>query len=161
MNSPSPLPPGSTAHAFFTDVVAPTVAEFLAAPGDLRRGCLAVMALAHMADHAFHAVARARPFRNDLEAFKARLASDSPCVGFMFEIANATKHVVRDSEGKTGFADLVVSNARFGLTPFGGRFGGPYVYVPAGGGTRWELDALVAEAADFWREWLRGAAGFD
>jgi len=47
--------PLDDAMIFFREVVEPTVAEFVERPDDRRRGCLACLCLASMADHYFHA----------------------------------------------------------------------------------------------------------
>jgi hypothetical protein len=77
---------------FYQEVVEPTVAEFLGKRDDIRLGCLACIALSSMVEHYFHARRQefgsqnAQDFRRTLAAYSA--------FEIVFDVANATKHVV-------------------------------------------------------------------
>ena len=89
------------ALAFFREVVEPTVMEFLADPADKRRGCLACLAVAGMTEHYFHArPALAAGGEAALKKLKGALRDENKILGWIADVANATKHVERGRHGK-------------------------------------------------------------
>ena len=146
---PDSLHPTDDALLFFREMVEPTVTEFMADRADKRRGCLACLALAGMAEHFFHA-------RPDLSAigrasFKARLRSENWAVGAIADVANATKHVVGAKDrGKWGYNDLQsMEMGQCGVLRCGWPINGEEVLV--GPEHEWRLSQLIECAIDFWR----------
>lgn len=93
---------------FLQEMVEPTVLEFLAAPDDKRRGCLACLVLSSMTEHYFHA--RPALAGAGLAAFKAAIRKDNQAVGWIADVANATKHVRR--HGRQGTSRLGYGDVR-------------------------------------------------
>lgn len=142
----------ASAVVFFTEVVEPTVLEFLNDGGSLRRGVLAALVLTHMADHLFHATPRTRPFDAEFETFKADLAGECGAVGLMLEVANATKHLVRRKSDQLHYSAIQAREAMCGEFMCGMRLGESLVFVkPTDADYEVHLDQWVAEAWRFWR----------
>jgi hypothetical protein len=135
---------------FFREMVEPTVAEFLAGPDDRRRGCLACLCLASMADHYFHAQPAFRDGCGDVRAFRVKIAGANWAVGQVIGIANAAKHVVRRS-GRVGYDDIAPRQIAFGNLRCGWPINGRQVMVQAEGGKLWLLSHLAQAALEFWR----------
>ncbi len=141
---------GDEGLTFFRDMVEPTVAEFLARPDDRRRGCLACLCLASMADHYFHARPAFRDGCGDADAFRRKIAGASWAVGQVIGIANATKHVVR-RPGRVGYEDIAERQIAFGNLRCGWPINGRQVMVEVEGGKLWLLSHLAQAALEFWR----------
>lgn len=141
------------ALAFFREVVEPTVAEFLADPADKRRGCLACLAIAGMTEHYFHAHPDlARSGDAALASLKCTLRRENAAVGWIADVANATKHVLRPAArgNRVGYGDVeTLATSRFGVMRMGWPLGGEEVVV--GPEREWLLRHLVEEAMRFWR----------
>lgn len=137
--------PTDNASRFVLEMVEPTVAEFLAEPSDKRRGCLACLALASMTEH-YHA---ARISDADSGAFKGAVRKECPPMGWISDVANATKHVIAFKD-RIGFEDVQSKEmGRFGVQRFGWPFSGTEVLV--GDNSQWRLTDLVQAAMTFWR----------
>lgn len=141
------------ALAFFREVVEPTVAEFLADPADKRRGCLACLAIAGMTEHFLHARPDlARGGDAALMGLKGALCRENAAIGWIADVANATKHVLRPAArgNRVGYGDVEpVVTSRFGVMRMGWPLGGEEVVV--GPEREWLLRELVEEAMRFWR----------
>lgn len=152
------LPPEDMALLFFNEIARPTVDEFLAAPADKRRGCLACLAVAAITEHYFQSRpelvgVNQRP-RQALEAFKVAIHEENGAVGWIADVANATKHVVRD--GKRGAAKIRYGDVRAIATGQCGvmRCGWPLgegEEIVVGSNLEWRLSTLIEAAMDFWR----------
>lgn len=141
------------ALAFFREVVEPTVREFLADPADKRRGCLACLALAGMTEHYFHASSDlAQGGKPRLTALKGELRRENAAIGWIADVANATKHVERPEKrgNRIGYGDVatLVTN-QCGVIRAGWPLGGKEVVV--GSECEWLLSELVGETMRFWR----------
>lgn len=100
------------AWEWFKEIVEPTVAEFLEQPDSKRKGCLAILAVASMTEHYFHArLADLVPNESKderkkrLGRFKAEVRDYKQGtgvfpIGLVADLANATKHV----EAKNGIS---------------------------------------------------------
>lgn len=142
-----------SAQAFFRAVVEPTVAEFLADPADKRRGCLACLALASMTEHYFHAHADlAVGGEAALGKLKSNLRRENAALGWIADVANATKHVLRPASrgNRVGYRDVeVIATNECGVARVGWPLDGEEVVV--GPEREWLLRELVEEAMRFWR----------
>jgi len=151
---------------WFRDVVEPTVSEFLAEPGSKRRGCLAALAIAAMADHFYQArpdiqaqYKRVQDFRNSIWA-KRQNGPPGPgrnaTISILHDVANATKHVRRmdpreKEPGRMGYQDIHAT--RFNVCGVM-RSGWPLSSEPevlVGENLEWRLVELLACAMEFWR----------
>jgi hypothetical protein len=136
---------------FYAEIVSPTVVEYLTQRDSVRRGVLACVALANMANHYFHArqpVASLRNFRTELRKNGAfRLVED---------VANGTKHVkrgTRSNDKHLGFEDIGAQEINFGNLRCGWPFHGTEVMVEDDGNL-WLLSQLVTAADEMWRNKL-------
>lgn len=144
------------ALAFFREVVEPTAAEFLALPDDKRRGVLAALAVAAMTEHYFHACPDlARDGDAALANLKGALRRENAAIGWIADVANATKHVHRHRPDRLGYSDVsVVRTGVMGTMRVGWPMGhGQEVVV--GPNAEWRLVTLLEEALRFWRVRLR------
>lgn len=137
---------------FFREIVEPTVAEFMDALSDKRRGCLACLAVASLTEHFFHA-------RPDLAAlgratFKANIRKENWAVGAVADLANATKHVLGgEGRSKWGYDDISTHQLNdCGILRAGWPLGGHEVLV--GPDHAWRLGELIECAMTFWRQKL-------
>lgn len=144
---------GPSALAFFREVVEPTVAEFLADPADKRRGCLACLVLASMTEHHFHAQPDlAAGGEGALKKLKGDLRRENAALGWIADVANATKHVLRPASrgNRVGYRDVeVIATNECGVARIGWPLHGEEVVV--GPEREWLLSELVEEAMRFWR----------
>lgn len=104
-------PQPDRAEWFLAEIVRPTVNEFMAAQGDLRRGLLSAIVLSHAADHVFHARPTLRRTFKDERAYREALAARSEGFALIRDVADAAKHakLSRRSSSIPG-ADAVVSS---------------------------------------------------
>ena len=147
----------------------PTVAEFLATPGDKRRGCLAALAIDAMVDHFYQARPDIKDKFKKVQAFRRSIwdkdrkgppgLGRNATVSLLHDVANATKHVERfepqpGKAGRMGYQDIHSSP----LNTFGiARFGWPFSSEPeilVGENREWRLVELIDCAMIFWREKL-------
>ena len=131
-------------------MVEPTVSEFLADPSDHRKGCLACLCLASMADHFFHARPDSRGGCKDADSFRAMVGKSDWAVGQIIGIANATKHVER-RRGRVGYQDVSAQKITLGNLRCGWPFNGSQVMVETKAGELWLLSHLVEAAMVYWR----------
>jgi hypothetical protein len=80
--------------AFFTEEVDPTVREFLADLGSLRRGRLATLMLVHMADHFWHGRPERRSRATNTASFRALLGRQQEAFWILCEAAAASRHAM-------------------------------------------------------------------
>lgn len=163
------MTPADPALEWFRDVVEPTVAEFLATPGDKRRGCLAALAIDAMVDHFYQARPDIKDKFKKVQAFRRSIwdkdrkgppgLGRNATVSLLHDVANATKHVERfepqpGKAGRMGYQDIHSSP----LNTFGiARFGWPFSSEPeilVGENREWRLVELIDCAMIFWREKL-------
>lgn len=152
--------PADPALLYFREIVEPTVAEFMENRADKRRGCLACLALASMTEHYF----RARPEHtaagqracDALSAFKGKVRAENKALGWIADVANATKHVVRYGKPdalKIGYGDVRTEEmGRAGVLRAGWPIAGEEVLV--GADREWRLSVLIEAAMKFWRSEL-------
>jgi hypothetical protein len=130
---------------FYRGIVQPTVAESLTERDSVRRGVLACIALAHMADHYFHArkpVASRKDFSKELRKNGAfRLVED---------VTNGTKHVKRGRDGRLGFEDIGAQQITCGNLRSGWPISGKEVMVEDNENF-WLLAELITVADEMWR----------
>ena len=104
---------------YFCEIVEPTVAEFLDDRSSKRRGCLAALAIASMTVDYYHA----HP-TGSVSSFKGMLRAENAAVGFIADIANATKHVER-TKTRLGYEDVqTLQLGTFGTRRAGWPFAG-------------------------------------
>lgn len=147
--------PLDDALRFFAEMVELTVVDFLANPHDKRLGCLACLTLASMTEHFYEAtIAGAGLSKSD---FKGAIRAECPPMGWVADVANATKHVHGFSD-RIGF-DAINSTEMdtLGVARFGWPFGGTEVLV--GEAMEWRLSTLVTEALSFWRRKVASPSG--
>ncbi|MBV8775240.1 MAG: hypothetical protein JO166_23340 [Deltaproteobacteria bacterium] len=89
---------------FFENVVEPTVKQFREKPDDMRLGCLACIVLSSMVEHYYHAH-RQEFGTQTAQTFRRSLAK-LPLAEIVFDVANATKHVVADRKRPYGFRSV-------------------------------------------------------
>ncbi|WP_439596713.1 hypothetical protein [Falsiroseomonas sp.] len=148
----------NAAAAFFTEMVEPTVAEFMAAPDNRRRGCLACLVVSSLADHYFHAIeapklgeVSTKKLREALKSFRNGVAAENWSVNQVHDIANATKHYAKMGD-RVVLSDLQADEiGEFGVLQFGWPINGRYVIVEVAPDNTWLLSELVEEAARYWR----------
>jgi hypothetical protein len=150
------------AHEFFDTHVEPAMAEWGAAPLDIRRAMNAAVALNQMADHFWYGFAPVDPgqvFNTSTPgAFRAELAKRNPDFALLRDVAEAHKHVKlsrparavtsaqQSSIGATGYGE-----GRFGEGPYGG---GPSVVVTLDNGDKRHLSAVAGEVMKLWTSLL-------
>jgi hypothetical protein len=139
------------ALTFLREMVEPTVAEFLERPDDRRRGCLACLCLASMADHYFHARPGSRDGCDNADAFRRYVGGLNGAVKQVIGVANATKHVER-RRGRVGYQDVSAQQINLGNMRCGWPFTGTQVMVEVEDGYVWLLSDLVEAAVAFWRD---------
>lgn len=149
---------------FFREIVEPTVDEFMADRSNRRRGCLASLVVASMVEHYLHA--RPDIARRGKSSFleECRKTKDWP-VAAVVDVANATKHVVRDpkrgrrSDGEAwAYTDIDVRPLnQCGVMQAGWPLGGEEVLVGLSRVSR--LATLIECAMASWRDRLGIAAG--
>jgi hypothetical protein len=146
---------------FYREVVEPTVVGFLSKPDDIRLGCLACIALSSMVEHYFHA--RRQEFQGqNAQEFRRSLGSDS-AVEIVFDVANATKHVVTGRKRDMDFnavstMELDEDTYKSDKSPDDPEidFGdlelpkGSHVMVPVGNGLYCLLAGQVEAANEMW-----------
>lgn len=144
---------------FYREVVEPTVIEFLGKPDDIRLGCLACIALSSMVEHYYHARRQELGGQN-AQDFRRSLAELS-AAEIVFDVANATKHVVADRKRPYGFKAVekielndasYKSNENESSIDFGDlEFPiGSQVMVPAGNDLICVLAAQVEAVHEMW-----------
>ncbi len=134
------------ALAFFHDMVEPTVAEFMVDCADKRRGCLACLALASMTEH----YVRSRLCGTEqAKAFKAAIRNENKAVGWIADVANATRHVVRLAKHDAiSFDNIkVMEMGRCGVLRCDWPINGEEVLV--GPDHEWRLGELIECTMDF------------
>lgn len=82
------------ATAFFVEEVDPTVREFVAEFGSVRRARLATISLVHLADHVWHHRPGDREGTESENAFRDLLARRDEAFRILADVANASKHAV-------------------------------------------------------------------
>jgi hypothetical protein len=78
---------------FLTEVVTPTVAEFAADPGHVRRAVLAAIVVNHAADYLFAAREHLRQQHRSVSALREALGEFSFAFRMVRDVADAAKHV--------------------------------------------------------------------
>lgn len=141
------------AVTFFQEMVEPTVAEFHKHPADRRRGCLACLCIASMADHYFHARPEGREGCSTADQFRQKVSGINLAVGQVIGVANATKHVVR-RRGRVGYQDVSSQQITLGILRFGWPINGTHVMIEVEDGNLWLLSQLVEAAMTFWHDRL-------
>ena len=140
------------AQLFFHEIVEPTVAEFMAARSDKRRGCLACLVLASMMEHYSH------EFASDTEQarkeMKLAFCNENKALRWISDVADATRHVVRHPRFKAiSFNDIqTMEMGQCGVMRCGWPIRGEEVLV--GPKHEWRLSDLLECATDFWRQRL-------
>jgi hypothetical protein len=156
----------STAQDFFTLMVEPTVAEFVQAPYDLRRGLLAAIVLNHMADHMAqegHPPSDRVTMNQRLDAVRDDMLANCPDFQFIQDIADVTKHAklsIPKSPSKP--SREVQTSDRVTATP--GLFNAPFgegvfleaveVFVTLKNGTTKPLLPALSSVLHAWRSKL-------
>jgi hypothetical protein len=148
----------AAAIEFYQQVVAPTVAEFLARPDNHRLACLACLCLSAVAEHYTHATAEASEAASAIKALRRSSREENWAVGQVNDIANATKHVVRNGSG-VGYHDFGAQEISFGNLRCGWPINGTQVMVETEPGTLWLVTDLVASADQWWKGKLGLSAG--
>jgi hypothetical protein len=145
---PDSLSPNDGALQFFREVVEPTVAEFMADRADKRRGCLACLALASMTEHYTHARLGGG---EHAKAFKSATRAENKAVGWISDVANATRHVIRSTKFEAiGYGDIeTLEMGQCGVLRCGWPINGEEVLV--GPEHQWRLSELIDCTMDFWR----------
>lgn len=140
------------ATQFFREFVEHTVADFMAKRADKRLGCLACLALASLTEHYIHA--RLGGSEDARKAFKLSVRQENKAVGWIADVANATRHVVRPSKfDAIGYRDIQsMEMGRCGILRCGWPINGQEVLV--GPDHEWRLSDLIKCAVGFWREKL-------
>jgi len=141
------------ALAFFREMVEPTVTEFLERSDDRRRGCLACLCLASMADHYFHARPEAREGCRRVDEFRCKVGTANWAVKQVIDLANAIKHFERKPK-RVGYQDVSAQKITCGNLRCGWPISGIQVMVEVEGGELWLLSHLVKAALAFWRDRL-------
>ena len=144
-----PTLPEDDAMLFFREVVEPTVDEFMVDRASKRRGCLACLALASMAEHYFHA--RPNLPLGKLAEFKPAIRTENKAVSWIADVANATRHVHRrDKPSRIGYGDMQpLETGQVGVLRAGWPIGGEEVLV--GHDHEWRLSTLIETTMTFWR----------
>ncbi|MBB5372275.1 hypothetical protein [Acidocella aromatica] len=164
------------AQWFFDAVVEPTAHEAITALNDMRRGCLACLALSAMGEHFIHArrqmaqsiiqqhLPEQVPPRfpdklGDYErtAFWKALAARCWDYGVVRDVANATKHVTPSGD-KVGFDDVRNTRLGFGVSKFSWPFASEAILVDTGSGGPFMLSQLVHASLAMWREIMSESA---
>jgi len=138
------------------------MAEWGAAPLDIRRAMNAAVALNQMADHFWHGFASietARVFNTSSPgAFRTELAKGNPDFALLRDVAEAHKHVKLDRPGRAVTSAMQSSigatgygEAGFGEGPFGG---GPSVVVVLDDGSKRHLSAVAEQVMNLWMTML-------
>ncbi len=145
--------PEDRALWFFREIVEPTVKEALQDWDDLRRSCLAAIALASMADHYFHARPKPLDGCTTEDKFRAHMGSLSWDYGLVLEVANGVKHAVRRDPIAPGMAQIQQRSLGLGIGRVGEmRLNGAIqVVVEFAPGQFHTLERLIAQSAAMWR----------
>lgn len=149
---PDSVPSNDDALQFFREVVEPTVAEFMADRANKRLGCLACLALASMTEHYAHA--RLGGTEQACETFKRASRKENKAVGWIADVANATRHVARSvKHGAMGFRDIqAMEMGQCGVMRCGWPMWDEEIIV--GTEHQWILSELIECAMGFWRQKL-------
>ena len=142
------------AVTFFQEMVEPTVAEFHEHPADRRRGCLACLCIASMADHYFHARPEACEGCSTANQFRWKISEINKAVGQVIGVANATKHFERQPGTYRGYQDVSSQQITLGILRCGWPINGTHVMIEVEDGNLWLLSQLVEAAMTFWRDRL-------
>lgn len=153
--------PSDRAQKWFEEIVEPTVAEFLVQPDCKRKGCLAILAVASMTEHYFHARYGFHVTGESRKQFGPKLAKFRETIrdykngtgiapiGMVADLANATKHVV----SKNGMDHEGMKAER--LNVYGVmRYGWPYglgTEILVGENQEWRLVEILECCVEFWR----------
>jgi hypothetical protein len=145
--------PHGEAHLFFREIVTPTVAEFMADPSDKRRGCLACLVLASMTEHYIHEFSDGS--EQACKKMKQAFRDENKALGWITDIANATRHVKRLSKYEAiGFGDIrTMEMGQCGVLRCDWPIAGEEVLV--GPEHEWRLSDLIESTMDSWRKRLR------
>ena len=139
------------AAAFHSEIVEPTVADFLANRADKRRGCLACLVLASMSDHYFHTPGAVVDGHPDANAYRQSHGAACWAAGVVIGVANATKHVLR-RPGRVGFSDVFADDISVGNMRCDWPIEGREVMIEVTPDNLWLLGDLVEAAARYWTE---------
>lgn len=149
------------ALSFFQEIAIPTVAEFLNKPDDKRLGCLACLCLSHMADHVFHAwkEIKRNPSCRTITDYRSYLMDENFALKQIFDVANATKHVLRKQGVKSnaprvGFEDIQTQAITIRNLRCNWPINGNHVMVEVRDDELWLLSDLVKLVKVFWIEKL-------
>jgi len=153
---------------FFQEVVEPTATEFLNKPDNIRLGCLACIALSSMVEHYYHG--RRHEFGDQSAQDSRRSLATLESAEIVFDVANATKHVVADRKRRYGFKavermELDDDTYQSDESEAGIDFGdlkftiGSHVMVPTGDDLHCLLSAQVEAVCEMWRVKLGIKAG--
>lgn len=152
------------AREWFEEIVEPTVAEFLERPDSKRKGCLAILAVASMTEHYFHARLvndavgesqkqikfKLSQFKSDVRDYKKGTGVFP--VGLVADLANATKHVIAKNGISHEGMEAKPLNV-FGVMRCGWPLGlGTEILV--GEKQEWRLVEMLECCMKFWREKL-------
>lgn len=152
------------AQEWFEEIVEPTVAEFLEQPDSKRKGCLAILAVASMTEHFFHARygvhvtgESRKQYAPKLAKFKEKIrdyknGTGVGPIGMVADLANATKHVIAKNGISHEGMEAKPLNV-FGVMRCGWPLGlGTEILV--GENQEWRLVEMLECCMKFWRKKL-------